>query len=406
MILSRAKSVLVVALLVAGAGRSSADDWPRWRGPHLNGISTETGWLDVWPAGGPPILWKAEVGMGFSSTVVAGGRVYTLGNANEKDTVSCLDAETGRLVWSQSYPADLGAKYFDGGTTNTPTVDGDRVYTMSRWGEVFCFDAATGKIVWSKNVKDETEIPLPGWGYGGSPFISGDLLILNVGSGGLAMEKTTGKVVWKSGPEEGGYSTPFPYRKGDEEFLIVSSGRTFSAVNPKTGREAWRVKWVTEYGVNAADPIVDGDRVFLSTGYGKGAALLQLGGREPQVLWQSKSIRTQMNPCVFLGGHLYGVDGDTTQKTFLKCIELATGQEKWSRPLAGSGAVSAADGKLIVLSGEGELMVGPASPAGFTPSAQAKVLESKCWTVPVLANGRIYARNSTGRLVCVDVKKR
>jgi outer membrane protein assembly factor BamB len=187
--------------------------------------------------------------------------------------------------------------------------------------------------------------------------------------------------------------------------VIFSSGRGYHAVDAKTGKEAWRVKWTTQYGVNAADPVFDNGTMLISTGYGKGAALFKLGAGEPELVWQNKSLRSQMNPPVLIGGFLYGVDGDAGQKTALKCVEMSTGTEKWSVPLTGSGALAAADGKLIVLGGDGTLMIAPAAAADFKPTAQAKVLTGKCWTVPVLANGRLYCRNAEGHVVCVDLRK-
>jgi outer membrane protein assembly factor BamB len=177
-------------------------------------------------------------------------------------------------------------------------------------------------------------------------------------------------------------------------------------VNPLTGKEAWRVGWVTQYGVNAADPIVDGDRLFLSSGYGKGAALLKVAAAQPpQELWKSKVLRTQMNPAVLFDGHLYGADGDTPGRAALKCVELNTGAERWAEPGFGTGAVTLADGKLIALSAGGELSVAPATPQGYQPVARAQVLGGKCWTVPVLSGGRIYCRNWKGQIVCLDVRK-
>jgi len=386
------------------AGAAHADDWPQWRGPARNGISAESGWVDTWPADGPRILWKAEVGIGFSSFTVANGRAYTLGHANETDTVFCLDADKGQVLWYHPYPSELGDKFFEGGPTSTPTVDGDRVYSISKWGDLFCFNAASGKILWSNNVAKESGAPIPSWGFGGSPLIQGDLLILNIGEAGLALNKTTGGLVWKSAPTECGYSTPLPI-PGDSGLLLFSNGKGYVAADAKTGKEAWRVKWVTNYGVNAADPIFSDGMMFLSTGYGKGAALFRLGKSEPELVWQNRLLRTQMNPSVLIGGAVYGVDNDSGQKTALKCLDFAGGSEKWAFPLPNVGAVTAADGKLIVLSGEGELLVGPATPEGFKPSARAKVLSGKCWTVPVLANGRILCRNAEGQVVCVDVRK-
>lgn len=390
--------------LSLAAGSASAEDWPCWRGPARSGISAETGGLDLWPTDGPKVLWKAEVGIGFSSFAVAKGRVYTIGNANDADTVFCLDAEKGQVLWYHPYPSELGDKFFEGGPTSTPTVDGDRVYTIGRWGDLFCFSASDGKIVWSSNVAKETGMPIPAWGFGGSPLVLGDLLLLNIGEAGLALEKASGRIVWKSAAAECGYSTPLPL-PGDKGLVLFSNGKQFVAADARTGKESWRVKWVTTYGVNAADPLVSTDTMFVSTGYGKGAALFRLGAGDPQVVWQSRVLRCQMNPGVLIGGHVYGVDNDSGQKTSLKCVELATGAEKWSVPLANVGSVTAAGDRLIVLSGDGELLVGPATPEGFKPAGRSKVLSGKCWTVPVLANGRILCRNAEGQVVCVDVRK-
>lgn len=400
----------IAALPFALATSAIADDWPHWRGPARSGISAEAGWLDAWPPDGPKILWKAEVGIGFSSFAVAGGRVYTLGNANDNDTVFCLDAEKGHVLWYHPYPAELGDKFFEGGPTATPTVDGDLVYTIGRAGDLFCFTATGGKVVWSKNIVKDFGLPLPLWGFGGSPVILGNRLLLNAGEAGLALDKSDGHLLWKSAAVEAGYSTPLPV-SSEDGLVLFSSGKAYTAVDSKSGKEAWRVKWTTTYGVNAADPILHQGTMLLSTGYGKGAAEFEIGGGEPKVLWQNRVLRTQINPAVKLGGAVYGIDGDgasepgAKNKSKLKCVDLASGTEKWAFPLADVGAVTVADGRLIVMSGDGELLVGPASPEGFTPTARAKVLNGRCWTVPVLANGRLICRNADGQVVCLDVRK-
>ena len=397
--------ISVTLLVIASGARLAAGDWPHWRGPDRNGVSSEVGWSDQWPAAGPKVAWKAKVGLGYSSFVVAGGRVVTMGHADEKDTVFCFAADTGKELWKHSYPAELGDKYFDGGTTGTPTFDGGHVFVLSRWGDTMCLNAADGKVVWSKNVEKETGARIPDWGFGGAPLVHGDRLVLNVGDAGLALDKKSGAILWKSEPKSAGYSTPLLLKSGENTLGIFGSGQSYVAVNLRDGKEAWRIRWLTQYGVNAADPVVDGDRLFLSTGYDKGAALFKLGGAQPEQLWKSKVLRTQMNAAVLYRGHLYGVDGDTTDKASLKCLDFATGVEKWNHAGFGSGGVIIADGKLVALSGSGELMVAPASPDGFMPTPRAQVLGGKCWTAPVLADGRIYCRNSRGDVVCVDVRK-
>lgn len=387
---------LTLALLTATA---LADDWPHFRGPDRNGISTERGWKSEWD-GDVPVAWKAEVGLGYSSIVVANGRMATAGHADGKDTVFCLDATTGKVLWKHSYPAELGDKYYEGGTTGTPTFDGERLYWLGKWGDLFCFEAASGKIVWEKNIAKETGALTHTWGFTGAPLVHGELLVMNVGDAGCAVEKATGKLVWKSAAKDAGYSTPLPL--GD--LVLLANPENYLAVNAKTGAEAWRFRWLTQYGVNAADPVVSGDRVFISSGYGKGGVLLKLGGAAPEQVWKTKKLRTQMNAAVLYEGHLYGVDGDTTEKATLKCLDFATGDEKWAEPGFGSGGVIVVDGKLIALSGIGELMIAPASPAGFKPTTRTQVFGPKSWTAPVLANGLLYCRNNRGEVVVLNLK--
>ena len=399
--------LLGAALLSAASFVPSvlAGDWPQWRGPARSGHSTETDWQSTWPADGPKIAWKAKIGLGYSSFVVSGGRVVTTGHANEKDTVFCFDALTGKEVWKHSYDSDLGDKYFDGGTTGTPTIDGGQVFFMGRWGDVFCFNLADGKVVWTKNVEKETGARQPDWGFGGAPLVIGDRVFLNVGEAGVALDRKTGAIVWKSDPKAAGYSTPLPFKEGGTDLAVFSSGEAYTAVKLADGKPAWSVRWLTQYGVNAADPILHEGQLFLSSGYGKGAALFKLGGAEPVQVWKSKTLATQMNAAVLHEGHLYGVDGDTTSKASLRCIEFATGQQKWSHPNFGSGGVIIAGGRLIALSGTGELMTAPATPSGFNPTANAQILGGKTWTAPVLANGLVYCRNSRGDVVAVDLRK-
>ena len=396
------RNLAVLALLILG-NHTFAADWPNFRGPTYNGISAETGWKADWPSE-PPVAWKATVGLGFSSIVVANGRVATAGHADGKDTLFCFDAATGKELWKHSYPAELGDKFYEGGTTGTPTFERDRLYWLSRWGDLIAFEAASGKVVWQKNIQSETGAPNPTWGYTGAPLVQGDLLVLNIGDAGAAVEKATGKLVWKSAAKDCGYSTPLPLKRGGKDLAVMANSDSYVAVDVKTGAEAWRQRWLTQYNVNAANPVFGGEQMFLSTGYGKGGALFKLGTGAPEQAWKTKALRTQMNAAVLHEGHLYGVDGDTTEKATLKCLDFATGKEVWAEPGFGSGGVIVADGKLIALSAIGELLIAPATPTGFKPTTRTQVLGPKCWTAPVLANGLIYCRNSRGEIAVIDVR--
>jgi outer membrane protein assembly factor BamB len=290
------RSVSALAFLTLTA--VSAEDWYRWRGPDLNGISKETGWSTSWPNEGPKRLWKANVGTGFSSISVSHGRAYTVGNRNERDTIYCFDANTGAEIWKNTYPAPLDDHYYDGGPSATPTVDGDKVYHLARRGGLFCLDAATGNVLWSKNLHGELGVKIPEWGFASSPLVEGELLILNVGNAGAAINKTTGAVVWASGKGSAGYSSAVPFSVGTERYAVLFLRESVAAVNVKTGKELWRQTWKTSYDVNAADPIISGNEIFISSGYNKGAALLRILSNQPNVVWQNKNMRNHYNSCV------------------------------------------------------------------------------------------------------------
>ncbi len=392
--------------LVLTAAPLQAEDWPNWRGPNHNGISAETGWLAKWPADGPPRLWKTSVGIGFSSVTVSQGRAYTMGNQGGSDTVYCFDAETGKLIWKQTYASPADPLYYEGGPSVTPTVEGGHVFTMSRRGSVFCFGAADGKIAWSKNVADELRLEIPQWGFASSALIEGNLLLLNVGSFGAAFDKSTGKVVWTTGTDKAGYSTPLPCSFGGKPTIALMTGSGAVGVDPATGRKLWEYTWKASYDLNIADPVLAGDRLFISSSYAKSCALLQIQDGTAKVVWQNGSLRNQVNSSVLVDGFLYGVDGiaGPTPNASLKCVDLQSGAVKWNFPDLGGGALMVADGKIIALSDKGELFTAAVSPQSFTPISRAQVLGGRCWTVPVLANGRIYCRNARGDLVCLDVK--
>lgn len=390
-------------VLLAGATSAAAEDWPIWRGPAHNGISVEKDWQ---LGSDPTVLWEAEVGLGFSSFVVADGKVLTTGHEGEKDTVFCLDAKTGKELWKHSYASDLGDKYYEGGTSATPTLDGDKAYHLSRWGDLFCFEAATGKVIWGKNVQSESEANIPDWGFAGAPLVQGDLLILNVGKGGMAVEKATGKIVWKTEVDNAGYSTPYPITWQDKALAVIGSGDAYLAVEVKTGKQAWSYKWNTRYGVNAADPILSGDQLFISSGYNKGCALLKLTAGEPEKVWENKSLKNQFNSSVLLDGYLYGIDGDQNSRCALKCVRFSDGEEMWAEKGVGFGSLMAADGRLIILTSKGELITAKANSEQFDEISRAQILSGKCWSVPVLANSLLYARNSEGHVVCLDLTKK
>ena len=389
------------AVLLVSAVPTAGGDWPAWRGPDRTGVSTETGWRADWSDGPPPVLWKAQVGKGFSTVSVVDGRVYTMGNEGGVDSVWCLSAEDGRPIWRHRYPC---RPHQYEGPRATPTVDGDRVYTLSNRGHLFCLDARTGRVRWMLEVPKRLGVRPPQWGFACSPLVLGDQLIIDVGPL-VGLEKTTGKVLWKAGSDAPAYGSPMP---------LVWRGKTlvasFNAHGPivaevGTGRVLGRVRWKTAYDVNATTPIVRGDTFFISSGYNAGAAVFQITDGGLREVWRNRNMRNHANNCVLLDGYLYGFDGQVNAGR-LTCIAYETGEKRWSEPTLKAGGLMAADGKLILVTAGGECVIVEASPERCRILGRVKVLDDTCWTHPVLANGRIWCRNHEGDLVCLDVRAR
>ena len=406
--------VLLIALM---AVCTEADDWPNWRGPHYNGISNETDWIGEWPACVPVILWEQQVGIGFSSMTVADGRLYTMGNSErmvedpsgggrtgeklaEVDEVFCLDPNTGDILWIHAYLSSLTPYLYEGGPSATPTIADGNVYTFSNHGMAYCLDANDGAILWQSDLVAEYGVRVPTYRFAGSPFVDANMVIYNAGTHGLALHAADGTLAWETGTSRAGYSTPVPFDLDGQRYVALMGERTFAAVNVQTGEVLWEHPWVTQYNANIPDPIVDGNLVFVSTGYQEGSALFDVATGRVTRLWFQKNMQTWLNTSVLWEGYLYGPNdyGKT-----LTCMERDTGWIVWTQGGFGNGSVMLADGKLIGLSEDGVLCIAEASPAGYRELGKGRILSGRCWTVPVLANGKIYARNAMGHLVCVEL---
>ncbi|MFP4057006.1 MAG: PQQ-binding-like beta-propeller repeat protein [Candidatus Brocadiia bacterium] len=397
---------VLMAFLAAASGPVAGGDWPQWRGPRRDGICRESGWAARWPADGPRELWRAELGRGLSAVAVSRGRLYTMGSRRTAEVVTCLEAATGEEVWRQAYPARRQFAY--PGPAATPTVDGERVYTLGREGHLVAFDAATGEVAWARELRKDfhVDLPKPDYGHSCSPLVVGDRLIVEVGARDgvvVAFEKATGEVAWRSGRAGVlAYSSPLLFEQGGERRVAVFHALGLGVLDPASGEELWRFPWKTHDRCSVATPIVAEDKVFISSSYGRGAALLRVGADEP--LWRTREMMCHHATCVLWEGYLYGFHYDRKQAATLRCLSFETGEVQWSQAGLGNGTLLLADGKLIVLGQRGELVVADASPRGFRPVSRAKVLGGLCWTVPVLAHGRLYCRNHPGRLLCLDLR--
>ncbi len=381
-------------------------DWPNFRGPDHNGISKEQTWTAYWPPEGPKVAWKTKIGMGYSTFVVADGRVITTGHDGRKkgtDTVWCFDAAKGSLLWKHAHDAPLGDHYFDGGTTGTPTVEGQRVYHLNREGDFFCFDLLSGAIVWQRQIAGEFKFAVPEWGFASSPLVEGDLLIVNAGDAGAAFNKHTGDLVWSNGTGKCAYATAVPVTLRGVRCALILGHRDCMAIDVKTGSVIWKQPFKSKYDTSSAAPVVHDGTVLIS-GYADPSVKLHLADGSTDPHWNSDT-SVHFNAGVVIEDHLYVFHGRAGKNEGeLRCVDWKTGTVRWKQEGLGTGSlVAAPNRKLIVLGEKGELLTVEADPSAFKAHSRAQVLGGTCWTTPVLANGRLYARNAKDDMVCLDV---
>lgn len=399
------------AVGVISGRQSRADDWPFFRGPNNNGVSTETNWIVQWPDAGPKIAWRRNVGIGASSVVVVGDRVVAFGSkrSTNKDLVSCISAVTGHVIWQFTYDSKFDARQFEGGTASTPTVDERFVYTLGYLGQLHCLDIQNGNVIWKRHLVDDFGGRYSSWKFAGSPLVVDDRVICDTGGDGnstVALDKKTGRKIWGVGDDLAGYATPIPFDHGGQKGVLVFKARALVAHDLHTGHELWRIPWKTYYDCNASTPSVAGDKLFVSTGYGGRSArgaLFQLGSKVPTQIWLNQDLETKMNSAVVFEGYVYCVSERSGGQ--LMCFDMRDGTVAWTeKRFARYGTLMIANGKLIVLDEKGELVIADATSDGYHELARAKVLDGRCWCMPVLAGGRIYVKNNMGSLVCLDVR--
>ncbi len=413
---------LFIALPLAAddAPRQGKHDWPRWRGPNNDGVSTETGLLKEWPKGGPRIVWVAKgVGRGYSSVAVAGGRVFTLGDHKGDCSVFALDETNGKELWATHIAPGQGD-----GPRCTPTVDADRVYALSRQGKLACLGAAKGDVKWRKDYKkDLGGRMMSGWDYSESPLVDGDRLICTPGGDGaalVALNKYTGELIWKAPlPKTGGsgYASIVIAEVGGIRQYITLLGRSggIVGVDARDGRLLWRYNKMANGTANIPTPIVHGDLVFASTGYGAGSALLKMvpdgqGGIaiEEQYFLRGDTLQNHHGGVVRVGEYVYGGHGHNDGQPF--CLNLKTGEFAWEPvPGAGSGsaAVVYADGNLYFRYQNGVMALVEATPQAYRLKSSftlPRYVGTPSWPHPVVANGCLFIRGNDV-VVCYDVKR-
>ncbi len=391
--------VALAFALASGATAADGEDWPNFRGPNHDGISQETG-LRVSGKEPLPLVWKRNLGSAFSSFAVVADRVYTCGTKSDEQRLFCLQAEDGEIVWDVAIEKTYENTHGNG-TRATPTVNDNRVYIQGAHGRLLCADAKSGKTVWTHSFHNP-----PTWGYAGSILVQGDLAIATGGQqeGTLvALDRRTGDFRWRCGTDPAGYATPYPFTFEGKHYVMGFSGESAIIADVVTGRLVLRIPWSTAWKVNAAAPIVRDHYLFLSSGYQTGCGLFRLSAEGDALsaspVWQSRVLRNKFQSCIYNDGHLYSSD-----QRALKCVDFLTGKEAWSIARIQHGTLVAAADHLYLLTEQGSLQVAGVSPKGFEPKLTAEILSGRCWTVPVISGGRLFAR-SLEQVVSFDLRK-
>jgi outer membrane protein assembly factor BamB len=422
--LMRQAAVTILALGAMQQGFAAAAEWSEYRGPGHDGITAES--VNApWPSSGPKLLWKAPTPNGFSSFTVGGGAVYTqLGKevgGDNREVCIALDAATGKELWA--VPVDR-AEYQGGGDSgtpdnkggdgprSTPTYSDGRVYVYTSDLVLGCLDAKTGKQVWGIDMIKEHAGKNVNWKNAASPVIEGDLIYVAAGGAGqslLAIDKKTGKVVWKTGDDKITHATPVVATILGEKQVIFFTQKGLVSVTPDAGKELWRYPF--RYSTStAASPVVCGDIVYCSAGYDVGGGACKIAksgnGFTATEIWRTpgnKAVPNHWSTPVYKDGYLYGMFSFKRYGVGpLKCVEAASGKIMWEQKGFGAGQVILAGGKVLALADDGELVVVDPDSSAYKEVSRFQAITGKCWSTPALSDGHIYVR-STKEGACFDV---
>lgn len=404
----RLETIPVQQAIPAELDRGNSD-WPHWRGPHYDGKSSLTGIKTDWSEG-LEIKWEisylcqGQATATWSAPVIAGNRLVIPGRDETNDLVFCINTDNGSLIWQGSYEAEAGTAHGPGPRA-TPFIDGEYVYTFGRSGDLVCWQLSDGTLVWRKNVADYGGKE-PSHGHSCSPLVFEDKVIVQGGGDALvlAFNKYDGELSWKSGNGPASYAAIMVMDMEDQSCLLVYHGQGLSCIEPEEGRELWRVPW--EFEMNASTPAVVDNTVFI-TSFQMGCQAIEVSRDQYNILWKNEAISAHHSDPVIIDGYIYGYSGFSGRnKGDFKCLELETGKEMWSTREMGQGTTTYVNGHLICMDVDGNLFLVQPDPQAFLMKGRIeKALEQvkyQSWTVPVVANGRLYLRYLQ-TLVCYNL---
>jgi len=383
-------------------------DWPEFRGARRDGIVRYSTLRRNWDTAPPKQLWKHPVGLGWASFAVVNGWAFTQEQHRDNEVIICYDVQTGREIWRHSDPVRFSEIIGGDGPRATPTIHDGRLYALGATGLLNCLDARTGKRIWSVEILDDNGATNIEWGMAGSPLVYGDVVVVNPGGSDdrsvVAYHRLTGERVWSAGRNRAGYTAPQLATLDGMEQVLIFHGNGIAGHDPQTGRELWSFPWSNQSHVNAAQPItVSPQQVFIGSGYATGSVLLEVARHDGaddwkcQPVWQTKQFRLKFNSAVYRDGWLYGLD-----EGILTCLNATDGKRAWKGGRYGYGQVLLVDDVLLIQAESGEVVLVEATPEQHRELSRFQAIEGKTWNHPVLYRGLLLVRNG-GEAACYDV---
>lgn len=384
-------------------------NWPQWRGPNRDGISKETGLLKQWPAEGPPLAWKTTgAGRGYSSMAISNGRLFTMGLRGDREFVIAFDVATGKEVWASPHGGAFRNDRGDG-PRGTPTVEGNRLYTLGGAGDLSCLDASNGRVLWTMNILKKFGGSNITWGISESPLVIGDKLLVNAGGPNasiVALNKKDGSLIWKSQSDRAGYSSAIPVQIGGATQVVFFTATRAVGLDLSDGRLLWEYARPSNRVANIATPIARDNRVFISSDYGTGGGVVEIkpagNGASAQELYFTREMRNHHSSSVLVGDYLYGFSS-----SILTAMRFDNGEVAWKDRSVGKGSLTYADGHLYCFSENGIVGLVEATPEGYREKGRFRIEQDALptWSHPVVAGGRLYLRDQD-TIYAYDVRQR
>jgi len=393
------------------AGAAADGDWPQWHGPDRTNVSTETGLLKQWPKGAPPMVWSiSNLGRGYGSVAIQGDRIYVQGTQISSSVVFCLNRADGKTIWARALGRSMDQQR-GGGPRGTPTADGESVYALSEDGDLACLRTKDGSVAWARNILKEFKGSNAEWLLSESPLLDGNNLIVTPGgnkAGIVALDKATGNTVWTASElsDPAGYSSCIVADVQGVRTIVTLTARAGVGVRANDGKLLWHYERAANDTANVATPVFFKDKVFYTSAYNTGCALLRLKAVDGEVkaeeVYFSRDMMNHHGGVVLVNGYLYGFSS-----AILTCMEFETGKIQWRDRSVGKGTLTYADGNLYLLGENNMVGLAEATPAAYKEKGRFQISDQgwPSWAHPVVCGGKLHIRNQ-GILACYDIKEK